>query len=234
MMIILHILFNSVIYLSDVNRVDEYRHKGMRRKLSEELQKMGINDEGVLDAIKKIPRHFFIDSTFEKHAYTNKAFPIASGQTISQPHTVANQTELLQCKQGDLVLEIGTGSGYQCAVLCEMGMKVHSIERQKELFDSAGPLLRELGYKPFLYYGDGYKGKEAFAPFDGIIVTCGAPQVPDALIEQLKIGGRLVIPAGPDGKQRMLTITKKSDGELVEKDYGDAAFVPMLESRARD
>jgi len=217
-----------------VNRVDEYRHKGMRRKLTEELQKMGISDEKVLDAIKKIPRHFFIDSTFEKHAYTNKAFPIASGQTISQPHTVANQTELLKCKTGDTVLEIGTGSGYQCAVLCEMGMKVHSIERQKELFDSAGPLLRELGYKPFLYYGDGYKGKEVFAPFDGVIVTCGAPFIPDALIDQLKVGGRLVIPVGPEGKQRMLTIDKVTEVELVEKDHGDAAFVPMLESRSRD
>ena len=234
MMEIFHILFNSVIYLSDVKRVDEYRHKGMRRKLAEELQKMGIKDEQVLDAIRSIPRHFFIDSTFEKHAYTNKAFPIASGQTISQPHTVANQSELLKCKPGDLVLEIGTGSGYQCAVLCQMGMKVHSIERQKELFDSAGPLLRELGYKPFLYYGDGYKGKEAFAPYDGIIVTCGAPFIPEALTEQLKEGGRLVIPVGPDGKQRMLTIDKKANGELVETDHGDAAFVPMLESRARD
>ncbi|MBM72360.1 MAG: protein-L-isoaspartate O-methyltransferase [Crocinitomicaceae bacterium] len=206
----------------------------MRLKLVEELQKMGISDQKVLDAIKKIPRHFFIDSTFEKHAYTNKAFPIASGQTISQPHTVANQTELLKCKTGDTVLEIGTGSGYQCAVLCEMGMKVHSIERQKELFDSAGPLLRELGYKPFLYYGDGYKGKEVFAPFDGVIVTCGAPFIPDALIDQLKVGGRLVIPVGPEGKQRMLTIDKVAEGELVEKNHGDAAFVPMLESRARD
>ena len=230
---ILHILFNTLNYLSDVNRVDEYRHKGMRRKLSEELQMMGIKDESVLDAIRNIPRHFFIDSTFEKHAYSNKAFPIASGQTISQPNTVANQTELLNCKKGDLVLEIGTGSGYQCAVLCELGMKVHSIERQKELFDTAGPLLRELGYKPFLYYGDGYKGKAAFAPFDGIIVTCGAPFIPEALIEQLKEGGRLVIPVGPEGKQRMITIDKRKCGALVEKDHGDAAFVPMLEDRSR-
>ena len=231
---ILHILFNSLIYLSDVNRVDEYRHKGMRRKLAEELQQMGISHEAVLEAIKTIPRHFFIDSTFEKHAYSNKAFPIASGQTISQPHTVANQSELLGCKEGDKVLEIGTGSGYQCAVLCEMGMKVHSIERQKELFDTAGPLLRDLGYKPNLYYGDGYKGKEAFTPFDGIIVTCGAPFIPQALIDQLKVGGRLVIPVGEEGKQKMLTIDKIAEGELVENDHGDAAFVPMLESRARD
>ena len=172
---ILHNIFSRLNYLSDVKRVDEYRHKGMRRKLAEELSEMGITDTKVLDAVRKIPRHFFIDSTFEKHAYSNKAFPIAAGQTISQPHTVAIQTELLGCKKGDKVLEIGTGSGYQCAVLCELGMKVHSIERQKELFDTAGPLLRELGYKPIVYYGDGYKGKEAFAPFDGIIVTCGAP-----------------------------------------------------------
>lgn len=230
----LNIIFSSLIYLSDVNRVDEYRHKGMRRKLAEELQQLGISHEAVLEAIKTIPRHFFIDSTFEKHAYSNKAFPIASGQTISQPHTVANQSELLGCKEGDKVLEIGTGSGYQCAVLCEMGMKVHSIERQKELFDTAGPLLRDLGYKPNLYYGDGYKGKEAFAPFDGIIVTCGAPFIPQALIDQLKVGGRLVIPLGEEGKQKMLTIDKIAEGELVENDHGDAAFVPMLESRARD
>lgn len=233
MMKILHIIFSRLNYLSDVKRVDEYRHKGMRRKLAEELSEMGINDTKVLDAVREIPRHFFIDSTFEKHAYSNKAFPIAAGQTISQPHTVAIQTELLGCKKGDKVLEIGTGSGYQCAVLCELGMKVHSIERQKELFDTAGPLLRELGYKPIIYYGDGYKGKEAFAPFDGIIVTCGAPFVPEALTSQLKVGCRLVIPVGPEGSQRMITIDKLSEKELVEKDHGDAAFVPMLANRVR-
>jgi protein-L-isoaspartate(D-aspartate) O-methyltransferase len=233
MMIILHNLFNASSYLSVVNRVDEYRHKGMRRKLAEELKGLCISNENVLDAVRTIPRHFFIDSTFEQYAYTNKAFPIASGQTISQPHTVALQTQLLGCSSGAKVLEIGTGSGYQCAVLCELGIKVHSIERQKELFDSAGPLLRELGYKPALYYGDGYKGKRAFAPFDGIIVTCGAPDVPQALINQLAVGARLVIPVGPDGKQRMLTIDKISEDEFVHKDHGNAAFVPMLEDRTR-
>ena len=205
----------------------------MRRKLAEELKKMGISNEEVLDAVREIPRHFFIDSTFEQYAYTNKAFPIASGQTISQPHTVTHQTQLLGCSAGDKVLEIGTGSGYQCAVLCELDIKVHSIERQKELFDTAGPLLRGLGYKPTLYYGDGYKGKEAFAPFDGIIVTCGAPDVPQALIDQLAVGARLVIPVGPENNQRMLTIDKVSEDELVRKDHGDAAFVPMLEDRTR-
>jgi len=216
-----------------VNRVDEYRHKGMRRRLADELVELGITNNEVLDAFRKIPRHFFIDSTFEQHAYSNKAFPIASGQTISQPHTVALQTELLGCSSGDQVLEIGTGSGFQCAVLCEMGMKVHSIERQKELYDNAGPLLKELGYKPFLYYGDGYKGKEVFAPYDGIIVTCGAPFIPQALIDQLKVGGTLVIPVGETDKQRMLTVKKIAENELEKVDHGNAAFVPMLESKSR-
>lgn len=216
-----------------MNRVDEYRHKGLRRRLAEELKELGITDNAVLDAIRTIPRHFFIESTFEQYAYTNKAFPIASGQTISQPHTVALQTQLLGCSKGDTVLEIGTGSGFQCAVLCELGFKVHSIERQKELFDTAGPLLRELGYKPFLYYGDGYKGKEVFAPFDGIIVTCGAPFVPQPLLDQLKVGGTLVIPVGGTDQQRMLTILKKSETEFEKIDHGDAAFVPMLKSKAK-
>lgn len=216
-----------------MNRLDEYRHKGLRRRLAEELKELGITDNAVLDAIRTIPRHFFIESTFEQYAYTNKAFPIASGQTISQPHTVALQTQLLGCSKGDTVLEIGTGSGFQCAVLCELGFKVHSIERQKELFDTAGPLLRELGYKPFLYYGDGYKGKEVFAPFDGIIVTCGAPFVPQPLLDQLKVGGTLVIPVGGTKEQRMLTILKKSETEFEKIDHGDAAFVPMLKSKAK-
>jgi protein-L-isoaspartate(D-aspartate) O-methyltransferase len=220
-------------YIYDVNRVDEYRHKGMRRRLADDLEKLGITNEELLDAFRKIPRHFFIDSTFEQYAYTNKAFPIASGQTISQPHTVALQTELLGCKAGDKVLEIGTGSGFQCAVLCELGMKVHSIERQKELYDNAVPLLRELGYKPFLYYGDGYKGKDVFAPYDGIIVTCGAPFIPQALVGQLKVGGTLVIPVGETDKQRMLTVKKVAENELEKVDHGNASFVPMLESKAR-
>jgi protein-L-isoaspartate(D-aspartate) O-methyltransferase len=206
---ILHNLFNLSEYLYIVKREDLYRHKGMRKKLVNELRESGIYDECVLDAIMNVPRHFFIDSTFEQYAYTN-------------------------CKRGDKVLEIGTGSGFQCAVLCSMGFKVHSIERQKELFDTAGPLLRSIGYKPNLYYGDGYKGKDVFAPFDGIIVTCGAPEVPRALLSQLAIGARLVIPVGSGDKQRMLTIDRIGKKEYNQKDHGNAAFVPMLESRARD
>jgi len=231
---ILHNLFNLSEYLYIVKREDLYRHKGLRKKLVNELRVSGITDENVLDAILNVPRHFFIDSTFEQYAYTNKAFPIAANQTISQPQTVARQSELLNCTTGDKVLEIGTGSGFQCAVLCSMGFKVHSIERQKELFDTAGPLLRSMGYKPNLYYGDGYKGKDVFAPFDGIIVTCGAPEVPRALLSQLAIGGRLVIPVGSGDKQRMLTIDRIGKKEYNQKDHGNAAFVPMLESRARD
>ena len=216
-----------------MNLIDNAKHQGKRKKLILALKSMGIESEEVLQAMLKVPRHYFLDSSFEDFAYQNKAFPIGTDQTISHPYTVAFQSEVLNINKGDKVLEIGTGSGYQCAVLCELGMKVHSIERQKELFDTAGPLLRELGYKPIIYYGDGYKGKEAFAPFDGIIVTCGAPFVPEALISQLKVGCRLVIPLGPEGSQRMITIDKLSEKELVEKDHGDEAFVPMLANRVR-
>ena len=213
---------------------DNYRHKGLRKKLVEDLRALEICNEEILSAIENVPRHFFLDSSFEQFAYTNKAFPIASGQTISQPQTVAQQTELLNCKSGDKVLEIGTGSGYQCAVLCELGMKVYSIVRQKELHDLCGPLLKKMGYAPTLYYGDGYKGKEVFAPYNGIIVTCGAPFVPNALLSQLAIGGRLVIPVGEGDKQRMLTIDRVGESEFNKKDHGNAAFVPMLEAKARD
>jgi protein-L-isoaspartate(D-aspartate) O-methyltransferase len=217
-----------------VKSEDNYRHKGLRKKLVEDLRALEICNEEILSAIENVPRHFFLDSSFEQFAYTNKAFPIASGQTISQPQTVAQQTELLNCKSGDKVLEIGTGSGYQCAVLCELGMKVYSIERQKELHDLCGPLLKKMGYAPTLYYGDGYKGKEVFAPYNGIIVTCGAPFVPNALLSQLAIGGRLVIPVGEGDKQRMLTIDRVGESEFNKKDHGNAAFVPMLEAKARD
>ena len=213
---------------------DTYMHKGQRRKLLEELRTMGIQDERVLDAMDRVPRHYFLDSAFSQFAYSNKAFPIAAGQTISQPHTVAKQSELLCAKPGDNILEIGTGSGYQCAVLCALGFKVHSIERQKALFDAAGPLLKAMGWKPSLYYGDGYKGKPVFAPFDGIIITCGAPDVPQSLLGQLKVGGRMVIPVGDGDTQRMWTIDRITEREFTKKDHGYAAFVPMLEARARD
>ncbi|MDB4694788.1 protein-L-isoaspartate(D-aspartate) O-methyltransferase [Flavobacteriales bacterium] len=213
---------------------DEYRHKGQRRKMIDELRALGIKDEEVLEAIDRVPRHFFLSSAFEQFAYQNKAFQIGSGQTISKPHTVAKQTELLQLSAGEKVLEIGTGSGYQCAVLCAMGYKVFSIERQRNLFEKARPLLAAMGFKPDLFYGDGYKGKAVFAPFDGIIVTCGAPEVPEALLKQLKIGGRLVIPVGEGETQRMYTLTRKTEADFVREEHGDFAFVPMLASRAQD
>ena len=209
-------------------------HKGQRRKLLEELRQMGIRSERVLEAMDAVPRHFFLDSAFSQFAYSNKAFPIAAGQTISQPHTVAKQSELLQLAPGASVLEIGTGSGYQCAVLCALGFKVQSIERQKALFDATAPLLKAMGMKASLYYGDGYKGKPVLAPFDGIIITCGAPDVPQALLGQLKVGGRMVIPVGSGETQRMWTIDRISEKEFAKKDHGDAAFVPMLAARARD
>jgi protein-L-isoaspartate(D-aspartate) O-methyltransferase len=200
----------------------------------DELRALGINNEDVLDAIDRVPRHFYLSSAFEQFAYQNKAFQIGSGQTISKPHTVAKQTELLELAPGKKVLEIGTGSGYQCAVLCAMGYKVFSIERQRNLFEKAKPLLRAMGFKPDLFYGDGYKGKEVFAPFDGIIVTCGAPEVPEALLKQLKIGGRLVIPVGEGETQRMFTLTRTTEFDYVREEHGDFAFVPMLSSRAQD
>jgi|TARA_B100000768_G_C11194376_1_gene338783 protein-L-isoaspartate(D-aspartate) O-methyltransferase len=200
----------------------------------DDLRSLGIQSEEVLEAMDQVPRHFFLSSAFEQFAYQNKAFQIGSGQTISKPHTVAKQTELLELGPGKKVLEIGTGSGYQCAVLCAMRFKVFSIERQRNLFEKAGPLLSTMGFKPDLFYGDGYKGKAVFAPFDGIIVTCGAPEVPEALLKQLKIGGRLVIPVGEGDTQRMFTLTRTTEVDYVRQDHGDFAFVPMLSSRAQD
>lgn len=211
---------------------DEYRHKGQRRKMLDELRKLGITDERVLEAMNKVPRHYFLSSAFEQFAYQNKAFQIGAGQTISKPHTVARQTELLALEPGKKVLEIGTGSGYQCAVLCAMGYKVFSIERQRSLFDKAGPLLKKMGFKADLFYGDGYKGKAVFAPFDGIIVTCGAPEIPEALLKQLAIGGRLIIPVGEGDTQRMYSFERTAELEFNRQEHGDFAFVPMLASRA--
>ena len=223
---------HALAYLSLVNLLDDYQHKGQRKRLLDELRKMGIRSEAVLDAMNRVPRHFFLTSAFDRFAYQNQAFQIGAGQTISKPFTVARQTELLACQSGAKVLEIGTGSGYQCAVLCAMGFKVHSIERQKELFDKARPLLTAMGWRPELYYGDGYKGKEVFAPFDGIVVTCGAPEVPQALLGQLAIGGTLVIPVGDGDGQRMFTYQRVSETEFTQEEHGEFAFVPMLASRA--
>jgi protein-L-isoaspartate(D-aspartate) O-methyltransferase len=203
----------------------------MRRKLLDELRRQGIADERVLEAMNQLPRHYFLDRAFVKQAYENIAFQIGEGQTISQPYTVAAQTSLLQVAKGQRVLEIGTGSGYQTAVLCILGAKVYSIERQRNLFERSRKLLTELGYRPQLFYGDGYKGKPAFAPFDRILVTCGAPYIPEDLKIQLSPGGRLVIPVGEGEKQQMLVLTKDSEGVFAEEVHGEFRFVPMLQDK---
>jgi len=210
---------------------DTYKHKGQRKKLTEELKKQGIDDEKVLSAILKIPRHFFLDIGFDKLAYQNKAFPIGAGQTISQPYTVAFQTQLLSIKKGDKVLEIGTGSGYQTAVLLELGAKVYTIERQKELFQNSRIFLASLGYEAHFFYGDGYKGKPTYGPFDKIIVTAGAPYIPEDLKKQLKVGGILVIPVGDSEKQIMYSVIRVSKTGYKETELGNFMFVPMLEGK---
>lgn len=210
---------------------DTYRQKGLRRQLVELLRSKGIEDVLVLKAIEKIPRHLFFDKAFLEFAYQDKAFPIAAGQTISQPYTVAFQTQLLQPSKGLKVLEIGTGSGYQTAVLLDCGVRVWTIERQRQLYDTTKSLLPKMGYQPNFYYGDGYKGLPAFAPFDRILVTCGAPFIPPSLIEQLKPGGRLVIPVGEGSDQIMTLVTKSEQGELKQEEHGIFRFVPMLGER---
>ena len=210
---------------------DTFKHKGLRQQLVNIVKGKGITDEKVLKAIGNIPRHLFMDSGFLDHAYQDKAFPIAADQTISQPYTVAFQTELLQIKPNDKILEIGTGSGYQTAVLCELGARVYSIERQNELFKKTSKFLPKLGYRAKkLIFGDGYVGLEEEAPFDGIIVTAGAPFVPKPLLSQLKIGGRLVIPVGED-VQTMTLFIRKGKKEFEQHDYGEFRFVPLLEDK---
>ena len=211
--------------------MNEAKYIGLRGKLVEELESKGITDRKVLDAINVIPRHLFLDPVFrDKFAYEDAAFPIGEGQTISQPFTVAYQTELLHAKKGSKVLEIGTGSGYQTAVLCQLGVKVHSIERQKNLFNNAKLFLNQNGYRAHLYFGDGFKGKPAFAPFDGIIVTCGAPYIPEELKYQLTVGGRMVIPVGEQDVQQMKVIVRLEDEVFEENTYGDFKFVPMIKN----
>lgn len=214
--------------------LDSYKHKGMRKKLVDVVRRKGIMDENVLSAINSIPRHLFMDSSFLEFAYEDKPFPIGSGQTISQPYTVAFQTELLNIKKGDKVLEVGTGSGYQACVLIELGARVYTIERQKNLYIKTKAFLSEIGYKPKLIsYGDGYKGLPNYAPFDKIIVTAGAPYIPDALVEQLVPGGILVVPVGPD-IQLMKRIIKIDENNFEEEDHGTFRFVPLLGDRAND
>ena len=210
---------------------DTSKHQGLRNQLANVLKKKGITNENVLNAVKKIPRHLFIDSSFADHAYQDKAFPIAAEQTISQPYTVAFQSQTLAVSSGDSVLEIGTGSGYQTAVLLELGAIVYTIERQHELFKKTSLFLPKLGYNPKKFiFGDGYKGLKEKAPFDKIIVTAGAPFVPKPLLAQLKVGGMLLIPVG-DKKQIMTLFHRKSPKEFDKQELGDFAFVPMLQKK---
>jgi len=206
---------------------DSFRHRGMRIRLVQELAGKGISDVKVLEAIGKIPRHLFLESSFVNFAYQDKAFPIAAGQTISQPYTVAYQTQLLQIKSEERILEVGTGSGYQAAVLIELGVKLFTIERQRELYHRSTRLLPELGYMARFFLGDGYKGLPTFAPFDKIIVTAGAPFIPRDLLTQLKVGGIMIIPLG-EAKQVMMKITRLSEDDFEQEQMGECAFVPML------
>ena len=207
---------------------DTYLHKGKRKALVAELRKKGIQNEAVLEAINTLPRHFFFDTALISHAYEDKAFPIGEGQTISQPYTVAFQSSLLEVAPGNKILEIGTGSGYQASILHLLGAEVISIEYQKKLFDHTSRFLQRLGIQLQLFYGDGTGGVPAHAPYDKIIVTAGAPVVPEALIKQLKIGGILVIPVGDRSKQAMVKITKKSATEIQREEFEGFAFVPLL------
>ncbi len=213
---------------------DSNRHKGMRNQLVATIERKGITDKKVLEAISRIPRHLFMDSSFVDFAYQDKPFPIGADQTISQPFTVAFQTELLKVKPGDKILEIGTGSGYQAAVLIELKAQVYSIERQKELYNRVKKFLPSVGYVPKkLIYGDGYLGMPEEAPFDGIIVTAGAPEVPKALLSQLKVGGRLVIPVG-DEVQVMTLFIRTSEKSFEKHEFGDFRFVPMLKEKSNN
>lgn len=214
-----------------MNIKDNFKHKGKRSQMVFKLREMGITDEKVLAVMELIPRHAFLDEAFLEYAYENKAFQIGEGQTISQPYTVAFQTQLLGINKNDKILEIGTGSGYQTAVLCGMGARVFSIERQKVLHDRAKRFLPMLNINPKLFYGDGYLGQPMFAPFDKIIVTAGAPYIPEPLKAQLKVGGIMVIPVGDQSGQKMYTLTKISESSFETKLHGDFHFVPLLEQK---
>jgi len=207
---------------------DSLRHQGMRKRLVEGIRIKGVRDPRVLDAIAKVPRHLFMDSSFIQFAYKDQAFPIGAGQTISQPFTVAFQTQLLDVQPNEKVLEVGTGSGYQAAVLVEMGATVFTIERQRELYLKVQQLLPEIGYHPKFFYGDGYKGLPTYGPFDKIIITAGAPVLPEELLQQLRVGGVLVAPIGPSEKQVMYKVTRNSEDEFEKEKHGTFVFVPML------
>jgi protein-L-isoaspartate(D-aspartate) O-methyltransferase len=213
--------------------IDSYRHKGLRKQLVAEIRRKGICDENVLRAIGNVPRHLFLDSSFLKFAYEDKPFPIGSGQTISQPYTVAFQTALLQVKKRDKILEVGTGSGYQACVLIELGANVFSIERQKNLYTKTRQFLPTIGYQTRMFFGDGYKGLPTYAPFDKIIVTAGAPYIPQPLLDQLKVGGILVIPVGDD-VQIMTTIIRESENNFKKEEHGSFRFVPLVSDKGTD
>ncbi|MEY3541542.1 MAG: hypothetical protein RLZZ204_354 [Bacteroidota bacterium] len=208
---------------------DSYLHKGLRKKLVDQIREKGITDEAVLAAIMNVPRHFFLDSAFEKQAYEDRAFPIGEDQTISQPYTVAYQTQLLQIKPFEKILEVGTGSAYQASVLAELKAKVYSIERQKKLFDTNKNFQFLKKYPTLrMFYGDGFEGLPTYAPFDKILITAAAPYVPEKLLEQLKPGGWMVLPLDEGENQRMHRITKQVDGSLIEEKFDEFSFVPML------
>jgi protein-L-isoaspartate(D-aspartate) O-methyltransferase len=210
--------------------IDSARHQGMRRKLVDKLRAKGIRDESVLEAMLKVPRHLFFESGFLEYAYEDNAFPIAAGQTISQPYTVAFQTELLEVQPGMRVLEVGTGSGYQGTILCEMGAKLYTIERIHELFHKAKLMFRKMNHHPKVVFGDGYKGLPEDAPFDRIIVTAGAREIPPALLDQLKVGGIMVIPVGNE-EQEMIRLIRKDEQNYEKQHFGGFRFVPMLEGK---
>lgn len=215
------------------NYIDTYQYKGLRKRLVDQLRNKGITDENVLNAINNIPRHFFLDSVFSKIAYEDRAFPIAEGQTISQPYTVAYQTQLLEIRPYDKVLEIGTGSVYQASVLSEMGAKVFTIERQKKLFEKNKDFIFKSKYPNIkFFYGDGFEGLPTFAPFDKIIITAAAPYVPPKLVAQLKTGGFMVLPVDLGPFQQMLRLTKFADGSYHEERFDNFSFVPMLEGKS--
>ncbi|PKO95243.1 MAG: protein-L-isoaspartate O-methyltransferase [Bacteroidetes bacterium HGW-Bacteroidetes-9] len=220
--------------MTDTKFADTFRHKGLRKKLVESIRQKGIKDEKVLKAVEAVPRHLFFDSGFLEFAYEDKAFPIGAGQTISQPYTVAFQTELLHIKKGDKVLEVGTGSGYQASILYQMGAKVFSIERQRVLFSKAKEYLPRMGFAVKVFFGDGYNGLPAFAPFDKIIVTAGAPYIPEALTGQLKPGGIMVIPVDEGETQLMTTVEKNADGSIKVSYHGRFRFVPLLGDKSHD
>ena len=220
------------LYLGFQERLMEnFRHKGLRKKLIESIRSKGIRNEEVLEAMDRVPRHLFMDSSFINFSYTDKAFPIAAGQTISQPYTVAFQTELLEVEKHLKVLEVGTGSGYQTAVLLEMGARVYTIERQRQLFLDAQKTLSPLNYKPIYFYGDGYEGLPAYAPFDRILVTAAAYEIPRGLLDQLAVGGILVIPEGGPSGQKMIRVLREPEDQFQRSEHGYFSFVPLLRGK---